>query len=250
LEPEILIVDEVLAVGDVEFQKRCLGKMGDVASQGRTVLFVSHNMGAVSQLCDRCIALQDGGIRFDGETREAIVIYLKTGNGESNSGLFAADTGRNHEGSGRGRIASVDIVDEKGLMGNHFGIGEPFIVHLQVQLDEPISRISAGLQIESPSGIPLLNLRTDSQGVSFGPYAAGTRVRFTIRVPGLPFYPGTYKVEPWFAELGGKRIDQIRDGIGVVLESKGQFASERMIQSGRGVVLMDCDWSEAILDEQ
>src|SRR2546426_588028 len=75
LEPEILIVDEVLAVGDAEFQKRCLGKMEDVASHGRTVLFVSHNMGAVSQLCDRCILLQDGGIRFDGETKEAVDIY-------------------------------------------------------------------------------------------------------------------------------------------------------------------------------
>src|SRR5258708_3119578 len=83
LEPEILLVDEVLAVGDAAFQKKCLGKMGRVAREGRTVLFVSHNMQAMSQLADRCILLADGQARFDGHTAQAVALYL--GN-ETNAG--------------------------------------------------------------------------------------------------------------------------------------------------------------------
>ena len=83
LEPEILVVDEVLAVGDAEFQKKCLGKMGEVARRGRTVLFVSHNMNAVERLCQRVICLKDGRIAgiYD-EVREGIVAYLR-GPGEA-----------------------------------------------------------------------------------------------------------------------------------------------------------------------
>jgi lipopolysaccharide transport system ATP-binding protein len=78
LDPEILVVDEVLAVGDAEFQKKCLGKMGDVAGEGRTVLFVSHNMTAIQNLCNRSLVLKQGTKEFDGETSEAVFRYLKT----------------------------------------------------------------------------------------------------------------------------------------------------------------------------
>src|SRR2546429_6060017 len=75
LEPEILLVDEVLAVGDINFQKKCLGKMGDVARRGRTVVLVSHNMAAINALCSRCIILDKGGVEFDGSTSEATARY-------------------------------------------------------------------------------------------------------------------------------------------------------------------------------
>lgn len=79
LESEIILVDEVLAVGDIEFQKKCLGKMGDIAKQGRTILFVSHNMGAVQQLCTRCVVLEKGKCVFVGNTDSAIGKYLERG---------------------------------------------------------------------------------------------------------------------------------------------------------------------------
>ena len=77
LEPEILVVDEVLAVGDAEFQKKCLGKMGEVASEGRTVLFVSHNMGAVQTLCRRVVLLSHGKVQMIGSVPEVVAEYLK-----------------------------------------------------------------------------------------------------------------------------------------------------------------------------
>lgn len=77
LEPEILIVDEVLAVGDAEFQKKCIGKMKDVSGKGRTVLFVSHNMGAVNALCDRCVMIKNGKLYAEGPTEKITALYLK-----------------------------------------------------------------------------------------------------------------------------------------------------------------------------
>src|SRR6185369_6693561 len=84
LEPEVLIVDEVLAVGDAAFQNKCLGKMQGIAKEGRTVLFVSHNMAAVQHLCNRVIVLESGKISFAGETKEGVNHYFKTVSGESN----------------------------------------------------------------------------------------------------------------------------------------------------------------------
>src|SRR5204862_1113784 len=75
LDPEILLVDEVLAVGDINFQKKCLGKMGDVAREGRTVIVVSHNMAAINALCSRCVILNEGGVEFDGSTDKATTRY-------------------------------------------------------------------------------------------------------------------------------------------------------------------------------
>src|ERR1700756_5007709 len=75
LEPEILLVDEVLAVGDITFQKKCLGKMGDVAKDGRTIMLVSHNMAAINALCSRCIILRNGGIEFEGPAGSVLAAY-------------------------------------------------------------------------------------------------------------------------------------------------------------------------------
>lgn len=117
LEPEILVVDEVLAVGDAEFQKKCLGKMQDVAGHGRTVLFVSHNMAAVQNLCDRAILLRNGRKEFDGDTTEAIKIYTSTTRNEvSNEKVDLTDAPRTG-----GKIALISSIS--------FPDGPP---HLQV----------------------------------------------------------------------------------------------------------------------
>src|SRR5581483_6721130 len=107
LEPEILIVDEVLAVGDATFQKKCLGKMDEVSKQGRTVLFVSHNMVAVEKLCTRGILLDHGHVAFDGPAMDAIEMYLTPPDGSSAQDLQRS--GR-RSGSGEVRITSYELI--------------------------------------------------------------------------------------------------------------------------------------------
>jgi lipopolysaccharide transport system ATP-binding protein len=91
LEPEILVVDEVLAVGDAEFQKKCLGKMGDVAQQGRTVLFVSHNMSAILRLTQEAIVLNKGQLIMRGPTQEAVDFYLSSGQSQAGERVWEAE---------------------------------------------------------------------------------------------------------------------------------------------------------------
>jgi lipopolysaccharide transport system ATP-binding protein len=108
LEPDILIIDEVLAVGDVEFQKKCLGKIKDVAGEGRTVLFVSHNMSAIKGLCDRAILLNNGTVEMDGAVSEVISKYLSVPNQVTGSSDFLNDS-TIRRGNGKARFTDIKI---------------------------------------------------------------------------------------------------------------------------------------------
>ncbi len=134
LEPEILIVDEVLAVGDAEFQKKCLGKMSEVAKAGRTVLFVSHNMEAVDRLTTRCISLSDGRLNLDGKTDEVVADYLRNGD-------------RSVQELGKFRVSSIPktvrIAEAwtetlEGEKSSAFRQGEPIGVVLRVESAEQL----------------------------------------------------------------------------------------------------------------
>jgi lipopolysaccharide transport system ATP-binding protein len=130
LEPEILIVDEVLAVGDVEFQKKCLGKMQDVAGEGRTVLFVSHNMGAVGALTQTAIVLDLGRIAFIGSTAEAINSYRAL--------TVASTSPMKPEAWGRGQhtcIRKARLLDGDGVPTDQYMAGKPFKVEIEVETD-------------------------------------------------------------------------------------------------------------------
>ena len=151
LDPEILIVDEVLAVGDAAFQKKCLGKMGDVAKQGRTVLFVSHNLGAVRSLCTRGIVLAGGTMQFDGAVEEAIARYLSS----------AADRGA-QDGQvsfGAGGLAfedlavlSVRLRNEAGDVRALFDAMEPITIDIEYAITARVRGARTMLQLVTPEG--------------------------------------------------------------------------------------------------
>jgi lipopolysaccharide transport system ATP-binding protein len=126
-EPEILLVDEVLSVGDAEFQARCLGRMEDIGATGRTVLFVSHNMEAVSRLCDRAILLDEGRIVRDGKSEEVVAEYLQT-----TAGAGSSRTWELHEAPGNElvRLRSVRIVGEDGETSDYVDVRRPVGIEL------------------------------------------------------------------------------------------------------------------------
>jgi len=128
LEPEILLVDEVLAVGDTEFQKKCLGKMGDIARGGRTVLFVSHNMNAISLLCERTILLQDGKIATDGSTPQVVAEYLSSGGNESGEAVWSFEDA---PGSELVKLHAVRVINEQGQLSFDMDIARP--VNLEIE---------------------------------------------------------------------------------------------------------------------
>jgi lipopolysaccharide transport system ATP-binding protein len=134
LEPEILIVDEVLAVGDAQFQKKCLGKMGEVAKGGRTVLFVSHNMGAVKQLCNRSVLLEKGEVKMVGRTDEIVANYL-----EENIETQAI-TEYPEDNNKKVQIRKVSVLNKNKLPNSDIDISENFFVEVEYDVREDIEK--------------------------------------------------------------------------------------------------------------
>ncbi len=148
LEPEILVVDEVLAVGDARFQKKCMGRMGEVGKEGRTVLFVSHNMGAVSELCNRAILLADGELVADGSTSSVIEKYLQAGN---KSSFIQMQTNSQHPVY----VTQMRLADSDGDSLGRVELGEDAVLEIGFTVEERLSNVSMAVML-SRSGTSLM----------------------------------------------------------------------------------------------
>jgi lipopolysaccharide transport system ATP-binding protein len=152
LEPDILIIDEILAVGDAAFQRKCLGKMGDVAKQGRTVLFVSHNMGAVRSLCSRALVFKAGRVAFDGTADAATAFYLANTvapAGEHDGRVnFGADGLRFPEVS----LREIRLLDSDGEVRSLFGSGDPITVEIDYEVKSRLRGARTMLQVSTQEG--------------------------------------------------------------------------------------------------
>jgi lipopolysaccharide transport system ATP-binding protein len=184
LEPDILVVDEVLAVGDVQFQKKCLNKMDDVSKGGRTVLFVSHNMSAIAQLTARAILLHAGGLSLDGPTDAVIERYTEASSGQEQTFFDVEHKVRTYQGTGAARIVAVWFDRPVPLFGADENI--EFVVRLRAEETVPTLRVS--MTVFAQGGIPV--------GSCFGPEIPGPRggemceVKVTLPSPLLA--PGRY----------------------------------------------------------
>ncbi len=152
LEPEILIIDEVLAVGDAEFQKKCMGKMSQVAKGGRTVVFVSHNMSAVESLCQRGVLLEKGQLTFSGTAAETIQRYLYSSSVEAD----AVWANSSPEAQGPVVLHRAALVDEAGQYRSTYANTDTITVSMQVELCEAIDNLKVGLELMADLGKPLI----------------------------------------------------------------------------------------------
>jgi len=161
LEPEILLVDEVLAVGDVEFQKKCLGKMGDVAREGRTVLFVSHNMAAIKHLCQRALVLTEGMVSFDGQAHEAVRFYVsKTDSEYSQRCDSLCLHNLNPDLSLPFEVDSIEILDENGKIKPVLCTGDYARFRITWRSTEFVERGAVELGIHTLEGVPVIQYST------------------------------------------------------------------------------------------
>jgi lipopolysaccharide transport system ATP-binding protein len=189
LEPEILIVDEVLAVGDAQFQKKCLGKMEEVGKEGRTVIFVSHNMGAVNALCSAGILLQKGEVACIGETRRVVAQYLDYG---------LEKTGEKHwAGGGVGddsiRLIAARLFQPDNTIGSNFGMQEEIVVEIEYAVFKKIEGARVGFRLLTAEGIIVLTSEnTDECNDHILIPPGNYRVRATI--PGNYLNEGDYSL--------------------------------------------------------
>lgn len=155
LEPEILLVDEVLAVGDAQFQKKCLGKMGEVSRQGRTVLFVSHNMMAVKALCTRALLIDAGTVALEGEVDQVVNRYLMGSRDPARSGAIPDDAPRHQDVCDQARIRSVRLVDPHGQEVSQLYFGQPFRVIFDCDVLGTIAEGHFEISISTVDGTPV-----------------------------------------------------------------------------------------------
>lgn len=161
LEPDVLVVDEVLAVGDAGFQAKCLGKMSDVARGGRTVLFVSHNMAAVAKLCARAIWLQDGGLRKDGKSDAVVAEYLDasteaTGDGQhTHPGFLYRASGSLASGDAV-RVESVELLDTRGVVRAAIATSESAILRIGFSANRAYRSFAVEIVIATTEGVSVI----------------------------------------------------------------------------------------------
>jgi lipopolysaccharide transport system ATP-binding protein len=190
LEPEILLVDEVLAVGDAAFQKKCLGKMGDVSKEGRTVLFVSHNMGAVKRLCHKSIWLHEGKVMRAGDTPEII-------NGYQSHCIVASPHWQRPDhlkATGDFAFISVKTTDEQDRLKSYFAGDDTVLVLIDYRVTRYLSGCQIGVRLHNSEGLPILTTAdSDSTGTSATPKEPGL-YHASFKIPGNLLTPGTYSL--------------------------------------------------------
>lgn len=205
LEPEILIVDEVLAVGDAAFQKKCLGKMSETAKSGRTVLFVSHNMHTIQDLCNRTILLEDGKIALDGTTSEVIKHYLqpemmKTGESDLSNNF------RTRKSPGKLRAKSIRILDRNDEICSTYEINDSLAIELDIA-NVTENGFAVSFLIFNQQGALVYQVRSQDGNMITKNLGSTATVRMTI--PRLNIIQGRYSVDVWI----GNHLDLLEDHV-------------------------------------
>ncbi|TVR78972.1 MAG: ABC transporter ATP-binding protein [Rhodospirillales bacterium] len=238
LEPEVLIVDEVLAVGDAEFQKKCLGKMQDVAGSGRTVLFVSHNMGAVQNLCPRAIALRNGEMVDDGPAGEVVRRYLNS-LVQNSADAFSLEN-PDRRWAGGLRLVSGCVLDKRGNPTESILSGEPIALRFAYECDRELDDLCLKFTVYDQSGIAVTHIRTDLTGFSIR--STGRRGSLTCTLPRNPFAIGGYRVAV-SVDSHGKMIDHIPGAIAFTVSDTVFFGTSQVPPRQFCTVYVDHEWS-------
>lgn len=240
LEPDILVVDEVLAVGDQDFQKKCLGKMQEVGRDGRTVIFVSHNLAAVTQLCTSGLLLEGGRVTDAGPVAQVVATYLSRSNRAPASAALHDHPGRS--GSGGVTFVAARLLNTGGQETSALSVGDDLTVELTVDVtrEDFGNPVQLSVLLRDLDGTPLANLTDVDAGFALPGGVGRQTIRVTLR--DLRFYPGTYLLGLWAgSDYGDQTYDLVPDAVGFDVLDGGRFTSRRLTRSN-GLVYLDAEW--------
>jgi len=231
LEPEILIVDEVLAVGDAAFQKKCLGKMKDVSGQGRTVLFVSHNMAAVQNLCDKAIFLKGGQIIEQGAASAVLQTYLKSSSSNFDLDLFSRT---DRQGTGVVRFTSFVMLNDKEETVSNAQSGEYIILRFGFESsgESEIRKLHFAIGIDDDFGVRIAHLSNDVTNEIFDRVLSNNRY-VDVHIPRLPLRGGTYNYT-LFSSVNGEISDYLQNAGSLIVESGDFYKTGKLPPEGQG----------------
>jgi lipopolysaccharide transport system ATP-binding protein len=250
LEPEILLVDEVLAVGDAAFQRKCLGKMGDVAQQGRTVLLVSHDMTAISHLATRCLWLDGGQVACFGETEETVRAYARKQ--QDNAIDLAARKDR--KGDGVVRMQSIKFLNAQGQIVSGIGSGDPLTIAVEyVSSTAGIDPRDLWLDMtfKDMMGHPVATVSTRFSPVSRaqGPAPAATGVTLACYIPSLTLADEVYTLDLWLAYRQGLSDNVLRAAELTVSPSNYFGTGHAPVKRKHGAGLIQHNWTAEVTSQ-
>jgi lipopolysaccharide transport system ATP-binding protein len=246
LEPEILIVDEVLAVGDAQFQRKCLGKMEDVARGGRTVLFVSHNMAAINQLCQSAVMLDRGTVSFVGGAQAAISKYLKTSDDLPNPADLTALNRRVSDG--RVVFQSIAFLSYAGRLTKQFSMGETITIRIVLRSNIDLSGKAISISITSDDGLPICNIVNADSAFDLAGKSGLHAV--DISIEDIRLYPGRFIVGVWAGTHDGRdTYDHVESGLSFEILDGGKLTA-RSLPRTSGLLFLTPRWSISFCDQQ
>jgi lipopolysaccharide transport system ATP-binding protein len=248
LEPEILFVDEVLSVGDAAFRKKCMGKMDSIAGDGRTILFVSHNMAAISNLCTRVILIEEGRCARSGEPQEIIQDYLERCSEDSRAtaaGVFDLSERKNDYADGALMLKKVELLDRDFTPRSSFAMGEPLNVRVHVDGLSGGKGLTIGVILKDSQDQWLADLNTlmSCRGIK---HPREWSEVATLELERLPLLPGTYYLAISIAQgraTGSARIDFADRAAVLEVTEADVYGSGHPMTNRRGLFYLEGTWS-------
>jgi ABC-type polysaccharide/polyol phosphate transport system ATPase subunit len=231
IRADVLLLDEVFAVGDEQFQRKCFGKIAEFKNRGGTIVFVSHDAQAVERLCDRAVLLRQGEVAFDGATHDAIAAYRRLLGTEASPEELEA--GLREWGTGAARIVAASLVDADGDERLQFAAGEPAVVRLLVDSDAGITPPSVRLELRDDGGLVLGTVVHDTAELGWN--GGGGRCELRFRLDRLPLADGRFHL----------RVGLVDAASGAPLHALDDALRFFVFPSGgeTGAVLLDGEWS-------
>ena len=239
LEPEILVVDEVLAVGDAEFQKKCIGKMKDVAGHGRTVLFVSHNMAAVEALCSSAILFSQGTLRSVGSTQDMIEKYIGSIQELSSCSL---EHRTDRTGNGRGKLVDAFVAGPDGNRTHEICTGSVGQLVLHYRIAEPAPNLTFRITVYSNRGKPLTHFDSSLVNQTSKHYPPEGYVSCCF--DSLPLSRGTYWINASISS-DGVVLDHVLNALSFAVHDGDFFGTGKTIVGLSGICLVEHHWKQS-----
>ncbi len=236
IQSDVLLLDEVFAVGDEQFQRKCFGKIAEFKNRGGTILFVSHDAQAVERLCDRAVLLRQGQVAFDGPTREAIAAYRRLLSEDANPDELEA--GLREWGSGEARIVSAELIDDDGDERTQFAAGEPATVRLVVAADAGVAPPRVLLELRDDGGLVLATVAQETAALGWNGGIGERELRF--RLGRLPLADGRFHLRLALLDSAGRPLHTLDDAMRFFVFPSG---------AQTGAVLLDGIWSMQENDE-
>jgi homopolymeric O-antigen transport system ATP-binding protein len=240
LDPDLLIVDEVLAVGDAGFQRKCLNTMEELQSGGRTVLFVSHNMAAVENLCSRCIWIDSGQVQMDGSPREVIEAYMKTYGGFQGAASDLRSV-ENRRGSGEIRYTGIEFLSLSGKPLSVIRSGDSLMIRFRYHADKVIAYPSFGFRIYTEMGTLVTETSTWHHALDI-PLVPSGDGHIDLELDLLNLLPGRYYFSLWLTGAAAPLYDNIEHCAQLEVELANVYSSGKSLDSRYGIVYFPQRW--------